>query len=205
MMKGVGISMRTKILPILLLAAVAGCSTSNSERTDYKNDAAKAAVLEVPPDLVPPKSEDRYTVPDGGGGTVTSYSEYARSNAQNQACTCKEATAAPASSVPPAPHAAAVAAQPPKLKDRPDGSKSILIGEPFDRCWLSVGEALDRAGIAVEDKDRSKGLLYLKGGKNQITVKADATGCEVAADNGSGASSDETKRTIDALYKKLGG
>lgn len=195
--------MRTTILSLLLLAALAGCSTS-AERTDYMNDAAKGRPLEVPPDLVLPKSEDRYAVPGGGNGATASYSAYAKSSAQGQACVCKEAAAAPA----PAPAAAppaVPAAQPPKLKDRADGSKSILIAEPFDRCWLRVGDALDRAGIAVEDKDRSKGLFYLKGGKNQITVKSVATGCEVAADNGSGASNEDTRRAIDALFKKLGG
>ncbi len=187
---------------MVLLAMLAGCSTS-AEHTDYMKDAAKSRPLEVPPDLVLPKSEDHYTVPGGGNGAVASYSAYAKSNAQNQACVCKEAAAAPApasASTPVAP-----AAQAPKLKDRADGSKSILIAEAFDRCWLKVGEALDRAGIAVDDKDRSKGLFYLKGGKNQITVKSVPTGCEVAADNGSGATNEDTRRTIDALFKKLGG
>lgn len=181
---------------MLLLATLAGCS-STAEHTDYVKDASKARPLEVPPDLVLPKADDHYTVPGGGSGAVASYSAYAKGNAQNQACVCKEA-AAPVTAIPPA-------AQPPKLKDRADGSKSILIAEPFDRCWLQVGEALDRAGIAVDDKDRSKGLFYLKGGKNQITVKSAATGCEVAADNGGGASNEDTRRTIDALFKKLGG
>ncbi len=194
--------MRTTILSVLLLAIFAGCS-STAEHTDYMKDASKARPLEVPPDLVLPKSEDHYTVPGGGNGAVASYSAYAKSNAQNQACVCKEAAAGPAQPAALVP-AAVPAAQPPKLKDRGDGSKSILLAEPFDRCWLRVGEALDRAGIAVEDKDRSKGLFYLKGGKNQITVKSVATGCEVAADNGSGASNEDTRRTIDSLFKKLG-
>ncbi len=186
---------------MLLLAMLAGCSTT-SERTDYAKDAAKARPLEVPPDLVLPKTDDHYTVPAAGNGTAASYSAYAKNNAQSQACVCKDATA---SSAAPAPQSSAPAVQPPKLKDRGDGSKSILIAEPFDRCWLRVGEALDRADIAVEDKDRSKGLLYLKGGKNQISIKAVPTGCEVAADNGKGASNDDTRRAIEALFKKLGG
>ncbi len=194
--------MRTTLFPILLLALLAGCSTSNPERTDYAKDAGKGVPLEVPPDLVLPKPDDHYTVPEGTGAAGTSYSAYARSNGQGQACVCREAAAAPAGSAPPALPAAAPA---PSLNSRSDGSKAILIAEPFDRCWLRVAAALEGAGIAVEDRDRSKGLFYLKGGKNQVVVKSAATGCEVAADNGSGATTDETRRTIEALYKKLGG
>jgi len=217
-MENSGISMKTTTLLIFFLLALAGCSsTSSSERTDYKNEAAKARPLDMPPDLVLPKTDDKYVVPDGSGETVAIYSEYAKSSvAQNPACVCKDAVAAQPdgaqTKVQQQPAAAVVA--PPRLQDHPDGSKSILIGESFDRCWLKVSQSLDLAGIAVEDKDRSKGLLYLKGGHNQLSVQARASelggagqegaaGCEVAASNGSGAANDETKRIIDALYKNL--
>lgn len=211
-MESYGINMRTTSLIICLLLALDGCSTGG-ERTDYQKDAAKAPPLEVPPDLVLPSADGRYAVPDGNSERVAVYSEYAKSNAaQNQACVCKDAAAAPTKALLPASAvvpASAVAAAPqlapPKLQDRPDGSKSILISEPFDRCWLKVTQALDQADIAVEDKDRSKGLLYLKGGHNQLSVQAQggAASCEVSASNGSGAGNSETKRVIEALYKSL--
>jgi len=34
--------------------------------------------------------------------------------------------------------------------------------EPFDRAWRIVGVALDRTGFTVEDRDRSKGLYYVR-------------------------------------------
>jgi uncharacterized lipoprotein len=200
------IGMTTTGLAICFLLVVAGCST-NSERTDYKKDAARAPALEVPPDLVLPSADGRYAVPDGNSETVAIYSEYAKNTAaQNQACVCKDAAVAqPKVPLPASAVAATSQLPPPKLLDRPDGSKSILISEPFDHCWLKVSQALDLAGIMLEDKDRSKGLLYLKGGHNQLSVQAqgDAASCEVSANNGSGASNSETKRIIDALYKKL--
>lgn len=209
-MENTGSKMKTTTLLIFFLLALAGCST-NTERTDYKNDAAKAPPLEVPPDLVLPSGDSKYSVPDGNSETVATYSDYAKnSTAQPSACVCKDANAAPPSGaqlkVPPPATAVAV---PPKLLDHPDGSKSILISEPFDRCWLKVGQAMDQAGIVAEDKDRSKGLLYLKGGHNQLSVTAKTAGqtgaasCEVAANNGSGAVNDETRHIIDALYKNL--
>lgn len=202
------ICMKTTMVLFCFLLALAGCST-NSERNDYKNDDSKGRPLDVPPDLVLPKTDDKYAVPDGGAETVATYSEYAKSSVtQNQACVCKDASAAPPVGSPvKAPLPAAVAA-PPRLQDRPDGGKSILISEPFDRCWLKVNQALDQAAIVVEDKDRSKGLFYLKGGHNQLSVKAGsaeqgAASCEVSASDGGGGINLETKRIIDALYKSL--
>jgi outer membrane protein assembly factor BamC len=45
-----------------------------------------------------------------------------------------------------------------------DKSKdSVLrISEPFDRSWRRVGLALDRAGFTVEDRDRSKGVYFVR-------------------------------------------
>lgn len=202
MMKKCG--MRTAALSIMLITALAGCSSTGSEREDYKKDAGKAPPLEVPPGLVLPKADDHYLVPDGGE-TATNYSDYAKSNAaQNQACTCKDSAVVPVSGVQPAPLAVVAPVAPPKLQDLADGSKNILISEPFDRCWLKVDQALDHAHVVVEDKDRSNGQFFLKGGKNQVTVKTVTAGCEVAANNGKGASNSDTKNVIDTIYKNLG-
>jgi outer membrane protein assembly factor BamC len=35
-------------------------------------------------------------------------------------------------------------------------------GEDFDRAWRRVGLALDRTGFTVEDRDRSKGLYFVR-------------------------------------------
>lgn len=42
-----------------------------------------------------------------------------------------------------------------------DTSK-LVVDEPFDRTWRRVGLALDRVGFTVEDRDRSKGLYYVR-------------------------------------------
>jgi outer membrane protein assembly factor BamC len=44
-----------------------------------------------------------------------------------------------------------------------DGAASQLeMDEGFDRAWRRVGLALDRVGFAVEDRDRSKGVYYVR-------------------------------------------
>lgn len=42
------------------------------------------------------------------------------------------------------------------------GNVTLTLTDPFDRAWRRVGLALDRIGFLVEDKDRSRGLFYVK-------------------------------------------
>jgi len=43
-----------------------------------------------------------------------------------------------------------------------DGSSTLLLSDPFDRAWRRVGLALDRVGFVIEDKDRSKGIFFVR-------------------------------------------
>jgi outer membrane protein assembly factor BamC len=43
-----------------------------------------------------------------------------------------------------------------------DGSGLLSISDEFDRAWRRVGLALDRVGFTVEDRDRSKGLYFVR-------------------------------------------
>ena len=38
----------------------------------------------------------------------------------------------------------------------------LQVAEPFDRAWRRVGLALDRSGFTVEDRDRSKGMFFVR-------------------------------------------
>lgn len=42
------------------------------------------------------------------------------------------------------------------------GASVLEMDEGFDRAWRRVGLALDRVGFAVEDRDRSKGVYYVR-------------------------------------------
>jgi outer membrane protein assembly factor BamC len=56
-------------------------------------------------------------------------------------------------------------AQPPQraaLKKGLDGSELLEVAEPFDRAWRRVGLALDRVGFTVEDRDRQKGVYFVR-------------------------------------------
>src|SRR5574343_1282210 len=43
-----------------------------------------------------------------------------------------------------------------------DGAGTLEVFERFDRAWNSVGLALDRVGITVEDRDRTRGLYFVR-------------------------------------------
>ena len=54
------------------------------------------------------------------------------------------------------------AAQRATLKKGLDGAELLEVFEPFDRAWRRVGLALDRVGFTVEDRDRQKGVYFVR-------------------------------------------
>ena len=58
-----------------------------------------------------------------------------------------------------------------KIVPSADGSGSLEVQERFDRAWRRVGLALDRVGFTVEDRDRSKGLYFVR----YLDPEADST------------------------------
>jgi outer membrane protein assembly factor BamC len=119
-----------------------------------------------------------------------------------------------------------------KLQTQANGNKVILISEPFDRSWRSVGLALEHAGFVLEDKNRANGVYFVsveeksnagkdnrtlidkltalwhkdestKPSRYEVTVHENSAGCEVAANNGKGDSNATSQRIIDALFKAL--
>ncbi len=49
-----------------------------------------------------------------------------------------------------------------ELTKQPDGQPVLVVHEGFSRAWRSVGIALDRVDFAVEDRDRSAGIYYVR-------------------------------------------
>lgn len=198
---GAVMQVRGVILGLAAVSLLAGCSIFDRKPVDYKAGAIQTPSLEVPPDLTVPESEQRYTIPGTDGEKVASYSEYTRKTAEQP---CVAPASAPVAANPaPAPAA--------KLREN-DGTKSILLSEPFDRSWRKVGLALERARIAATDKDRSKGVYFVaaavdkdkkKQPDNQIVVRENAGGCVVTVVDADGKSSAETTRLVEVLYQNL--
>ena len=62
------------------------------------------------------------------------------------------------------------------LTKQPDGSDLLQVSEPFDRAWRRVGLALDRVGFTVEDRDRQKGLYFVRYADPEVEMAKEKPG-----------------------------
>ncbi|MDD4928132.1 MAG: outer membrane protein assembly factor BamC [Gallionella sp.] len=105
-----------------------------------------------------------------------------------------------------------------------DGSSVIVINDAFDKSWRRVGLAIERAGYVVEDKDREKGVYFLRTVKAEkgwmdkmqfwkddedtslryrVNVKDGGASCEVSVTDQNGVVSDASKQRLEAIYKNI--
>jgi len=110
------------------------------------------------------------------------------------------------------------------LREISGGNTIIVVNDPFDRSWRKVGLALESAGLVVEDKDREKGIYYLRPVKLEsgwldklkfwksdvdtarhyrVNVKDGGTSCEVSIVDQNGASNKVSKQMLEAIYKNI--
>lgn len=110
------------------------------------------------------------------------------------------------------------------LEEISGGSKIIVMNNAFDRSWRRAGLAIERAGLAVEDKDRVRGIYFLRpakaekgwlgklkfwessedtGKRYRVNVKDGGTVCEVSVTDQDGANDDVTKQMVEAIYKNI--
>ena len=76
-----------------------------------------------------------------------------------------KAVAAAAAAKTPAPTRATQAPAAPASRNavlESTGNGQLVLNDGFDRAWRRVGLALDRVGFTVEDRDRSKGLFFVR-------------------------------------------
>ncbi len=74
--------------------------------------------------------------------------------------------------------AAAVAKTPDRaaLRQSPEGLAVLVVSDSFERAWRRVGLALDRVGFTVEDRDRSKGVYFVRYADPLAEAKKDGKG-----------------------------
>jgi len=72
----------------------------------------------------------------------------------------------------------ALSKQPPRATlTKTTAGGALALNEQFDRAWRRVGLALDRVGFTVEDRDRSKGIYFVRYIDPQVDNKtADSKG-----------------------------
>ncbi|MGB8337359.1 MAG: outer membrane protein assembly factor BamC [Burkholderiales bacterium] len=62
------------------------------------------------------------------------------------------------------------------LRQNAEGISVLAVNDNFDRAWRRVGLALDRVGFTVEDRDRSKGIYFVRYADPQAEAKKENKG-----------------------------
>jgi len=104
------------------------------------------------------------------------------------------------------------------------GNIIVVVNDAFDRSWRKVGLALESAGLVVEDKDRDKGIYYLRPVKLEsswldklkfwksnkditthyrVIVKDGGSSCEVNIIDQDGASNKISRQMLEAIYENI--
>jgi len=63
-----------------------------------------------------------------------------------------------------------------RLTRTADSSGTVEMQEGFDRAWRRVGLALDRVGFTVEDRDRAKGIYFVRYVDPELDNKVESKG-----------------------------
>jgi outer membrane protein assembly factor BamC len=72
---------------------------------------------------------------------------------------------------------AAIAPERARVDKNADGSFKLTVDEEFDRAWRRVGLALDRIGFTVIDRDRSRGVYFVRyGDPDDLAAKKNDAG-----------------------------
>jgi outer membrane protein assembly factor BamC len=188
---------RNIVIGLAVFTLLAGCSIFDRKQVDYKAGAVEAPALEVPPDLTKNAADQRFAIPAADGTQVAKYSDFTR-----------EKTAEPCTFQDSAPVAMTATSITQLLTV--GGVRFILVSESFDRVWRKTGLALDKAGIAVADRDRSKGIYFLKANVKdkkvadvQVSVHEVNGVSDVTVKEGNDLNGKEVSRILDAVFQNL--
>lgn len=194
-----GNTMNTRNIVVGLAAIIllAGCSIFERKQVDYKAGAVEAPALEVPPDLTKSVADQRFAIPAADGTQVAKYSDFTRDKVAEP---CVQAASAPA---------AVTAASITQLLTV-GGVRFILVTESFDRVWRKTGLALEKAGIAIADVDRSKGIYFLKNVSKdkkvadvQVSVHEVNGMSDITVKEGGDLNGKDASRVLDTLFQNL--
>jgi outer membrane protein assembly factor BamC len=186
---------RNLVVGLIAITLLAGCNIFDRKQVDYKAGAVEAPALEVPPDLTKSATDQRFSIPAADGTQVARYSDFTREKVA-------EPCAVPAS--------APAVASPVTQVLTVGGVRFIVVTEGFDRVWRKTGLALEKAGIAVADMDRSKGIYFLKNLSKdkkvadvQVSVHESNGVSDVTVKEGTDLNGKEAQRVLEVLFHNL--
>jgi outer membrane protein assembly factor BamC len=152
-------ALRARPVRVALLAAalaLAGCSVtetiSDLTRVEYKS-ATRGPRLDVPPDLVTPRGDDRFAVPDRTGSGTT-YSQFTRGAEQ------RPVAGAPA--VLPRRDGARI--------ERQGSQRWLVVDAPPEKVWPIVRDFWSDSGFALRLVSPETGIMETDWAERRITV-----------------------------------
>jgi len=138
--------LRAPALALLAVLLAGGCSITetlnDATRIDYKG-ASKGPPLDIPPDLVTPRGEERFAVPERAAGGTT-FSEF------NRERTTERPVAAGPSVIPPAPGV---------RLERQGNQRWLVIDQPPDKVWPVVRDFWGASGFALRIESPESGIM----------------------------------------------
>jgi outer membrane protein assembly factor BamC len=63
-----------------------------------------------------------------------------------------------------------------RIVKQPNGTQALEVDDDFDRAWRRVGLALDRVGFTVTDRDRAKGIYYVRYADPEVDLSKTSNG-----------------------------
>jgi outer membrane protein assembly factor BamC len=143
-------------LMLASLMALSGCSMFQSKGVDYKSAKSRETnSLEVPPDLVAPTGDNRYAVPDTGGGTAT-FSAYSKDR--------KEMPAAGETVLP----------DQEKVRiERAGTQRWLVVNETPDQVWPVLKDFWQEQGFVINLESKETGVMETDWAENRAKIPQD--------------------------------
>lgn len=146
--------------PILLALplALSACSITQEieQRTkiDYKS-AAKLPPLDVPPDLVSPRGDERYTIPEREQRTFSGY-QSARTVERPQAADSKVLPAVEGMRI-----------------ERAGTQRWLVVAQPAEKLWPMVKEFWQESGFVLQSESPATGVMETEWAENRAKIPQD--------------------------------
>ena len=143
---------------------------------EYKREKQAERNLEVPPDLITRRINDKMSVPDNYAGVATNYSEYVADRKLRGVEGGARGTGA-------------VLPKHPKIQEMRDGdARWLVIDAPADAVWDKVRAFWQDQGILLEEEDPELGIMRTSWLENRANITRDVI-------------TDAVRKVFDGLYE----
>jgi len=138
---------------LLMALLLAGCSSTETQKIDYKSESKQVRPLEVPPDLSTPNPSDRFSVPDASSAT---YSEYNQGSGHP----------AGAQGVLPQTQKAYI--------ERAGSQRWLVVQAPPNQVWPVLKDFWQETGFIIVSEDAETGIMETDWAENRAKIPQDA-------------------------------